>query len=58
MDDNLNPQPAGTAALVLMEVELDLQILQKNFLNNCYCNANLCGTNYQDIVNHYYIRVH
>lgn len=47
MDDNINPQPGGTAALVLMEAELDqLQLLQKSF-PNCYCNASLCGTNHQ-----------
>lgn len=57
MDDNINPQPGGTAALVLMEAELDqLQLLQKSF-PNCYCNANLCGTNHQYIVNHCHTRV-
>lgn len=56
--DNLNPQPAGTTALILMEAELDqLQLQGKAFPQNYY-NANLYGTSQQHTVNHFHIRVH
>lgn len=48
--DNLNPQPGETAALTLMETELDqLQLPGKIFPNNCYYNANLYGTSHRHI---------
>lgn len=59
VDDNLNSQPRGTAALILMEAELDqLQLVGKIFPNNCFYNADLCGTSHQHIVNHFHIGVH
>lgn len=59
VDDNVNLQPEGTAALILVEAELDqLQLLGKIFPNNCYYNANLYGTSHQHIVNHFHMGIH